>query len=82
MSDKVPYHAYEKRGKMIEERDKRIAELVTVRDTATQFMYEVAHAMQCGPSWYTRGESGLRSQIHMWIGRMQKALDAAKENDV
>jgi hypothetical protein len=27
MSDKVPYHAYEKRGKMIEERDKRIAEL-------------------------------------------------------
>ena len=72
--DKCPKHEAK-----ITKLEAKIAELEAVRNTANQFMLEVAHAMQSGPTWYTRGESGLRSQIHMWIGRMQKALAAQEK---
>jgi len=55
--------------------------LRAVVDTSRQFMLEVSHAMESGPSWYTRGESGLRKQVYMWIERMRKALAALEVDD-
>ena len=39
-----------------------------------QALMEVAHAQQCGPAWYTKGEGGLYSQVRMWVDRGAKAI--------
>ena len=59
----------------------RVAELEGALGVCRQFRLEVAHAMECGPGWYTRGENGLRQQIHMWIDRAGKALQALGGDD-
>ena len=58
----------------------RIEALEGAIPVCRQFMLEVHHAMSQGPGWYTRGESGLRKQIYMWIDRAGAAL-AATEQD-
>jgi len=62
--------------KEVEEQQARIAKLEDALTVCNQFMLEVSHAMQSGPSWYTKGTHGLRQQIYMWIERTRKALAA------
>lgn len=50
-----------------------VAELIESLRIAEQALLEVAHAQANGPSWYTRGESGMRAQVDMWV---RKGLDA------
>ena len=33
-------------------------------DVCRQFVLEVSHAMESGPGWYTKGENGLRREMH------------------
>lgn len=52
-----------------------------------QTLSEVAHAQQCGAQWYTKGASGLFTQVSMWVRRGQAAIDEInklmeKENDL
>ncbi len=66
----------------IKEFDAALEEIKKLREAlelCNQFVLEVSHAMQSGPSWYTKGESGLRNQVHMWIDRAAKAIKAALE---
>ena len=44
---------------------------------AQQALMEVAHAQSAGPQWYSRGESGLRAQVDMWVRKGLTALQAA-----
>lgn len=46
---------------------------------AQQALMEVAHAQEVGPQWYSRGESGLRNQVDMWVRKGLTALQAALE---
>ena len=39
-----------------------------------QAFMEFAHAQESGPDWYTRGESGLRAQVRLWIGKGATAI--------
>jgi DNA repair exonuclease SbcCD ATPase subunit len=49
-------------------------ELHAAIKTANQALFEVAHAQHNGPEWYTRGESGLRQQVAMWVQRGLEAI--------
>lgn len=49
-------------------------ELHAAIKTANQALLEVAHAQYNGPEWYTRGESGLRQQVAMWVQRGLEAI--------
>lgn len=44
---------------------------------ANQALLEMNHAYVNGSDWYTRGESGLRTQVRMWIDRGLKAITEA-----
>lgn len=50
---------------------KDVAEQLRV---AQQAFLEFGAAYERGPDWYTRGESGLRQQVRMWIQRGSDAL--------
>lgn len=56
----------------------RIAELEEALRVANQALLEVRHAQECGPEWYTRGASGLRSQVAMWVRRGLDAIAKVK----
>lgn len=49
--------------------------------TAHQALLEVAHAQDVGPEWYTRGASGLRQQVGMWVRRGLDALNKARPTE-
>jgi predicted nuclease with TOPRIM domain len=61
----------------MKEQNKRYKEALK---TCNQFVLEVSHAMQCGPDWYTRGESGLRNQIQTWINKASEAVKVLDDN--
>lgn len=65
----------------IERLQEEIEQLLAVKKVSEQFMLEVSHAMQSGPSWYTKGEDGLRHQIYAWIERMRKALEQFNDKE-
>jgi hypothetical protein len=46
-----------------------------------QTLLEVAHAQQCGSSWYTKGEAGLYDQVSMWVRRGQTAINEIKKQE-
>lgn len=54
------------------------AETLEALKTAHQALLEVAHAQDVGPEWYTRGASGLRQQVAMWVRRGLDALNKAR----
>ena len=70
------------RDRAIKRLEARVEQLEGALGVCRQFRLEVAHAMECGPGWYTRGEDGLRQQIRMWIDRAGKALQALGEKDI
>lgn len=43
-------------------------------DTTHQALMEIDHAHRQGTRWYTRGETGLREHVRMWIDRGFAAL--------
>ncbi len=45
-----------------------------------QALLEVSHAYRNGPTWYTKGEDGLRQQVSMWLSRGFDALKRIDEN--
>lgn len=49
---------------------KKLREALKVHQQAVR---EIRHAFDAGPQWYTRGESGLRSQVSMWLARAERA---------
>lgn len=55
----------------------RIAELEAALRVTHQALLEVRHAQECGPGWYTRGESGLYQQVSMWVRRGLEAITKA-----
>lgn len=64
---------------------KRLTAEVSRKDealsTCQQALLEVAHAQQCGSGWYTKGESGLRRQVDMWVRRGSEAIREALDAD-
>ena len=58
-------------------KDAELARLREALEVANQFVLEVNHAYAQGPEWYTRGESGLRQHVSMWIYRASKAIQEA-----
>ena len=63
-------------------KDAELARLREALKVANQLVIEVNHAYTQGPEWYTRGESGLRQQVAMWIDKASKAIqEALKSND-
>ena len=44
--------------------------------TMQQALLEMKHAQSAGPEWYTRGESGLKQQVRMWIDKGLKSSEA------
>lgn len=68
------------RNAALAERDEAVAALAAMREAlevAAQAFLEFSHAQEVGPGWYTRGESGLRAQVSLWLGRGTKAVSAA-----
>lgn len=55
---------------------KRFDTLERGRETAHQGFLEVAHAQECGPGWYTKGESGMYQQVRMWV---ERGLEATRK---
>lgn len=47
-------------------------------EVAEQALMEVRHAQTCGSEWYTRGASGLRMQVSMWVDRGLTAINSTK----
>lgn len=47
-----------------------LADLRTIQQAVGEF----AHAYHAGPEWFTKGESGLRMQVKMWLDKAGKAL--------
>ncbi len=47
---------------------------------ANQALLEMDHAYNYGSEWYTRGESGLRQQVRMWLDRGMKAITEASNS--
>ena len=69
-------------GPSYEELEAELARLREALKVANQLVIEVNHAYTQGPEWYTRGESGLRQQVAMWIDKASKAIqEALKSND-
>ena len=58
-------------------KDAELAQLREALEVANQLVIEVNHAYTQGPEWYTRGESGLRQQVAMWIDKASKAIQEA-----
>lgn len=54
-----------------------IEQLRAALKVARQALIETIHAQECGPSWYTRGESGMYAQVRMWTRRGTEAIAAA-----
>jgi hypothetical protein len=54
------------------------AETLEALKTAHQALLEVTHAQDVGPEWYTRGASGLRQQVAMWVTRGLEALNKTR----
>lgn len=50
-----------------------LMEMVDLLKDFRQMVFEVSHAYECGSGWYTKGESGLRNQVRMWIERGRKS---------
>jgi hypothetical protein len=44
---------------------------------AQQSLLEFSHAQESGPSWYTRGENGMYSQVSLWLRRGLEAVQGA-----
>lgn len=44
---------------------------------AQQFLLEFSHAQESGPSWYTRGEHGMYSQVNLWLRKGLEAVQGA-----
>jgi len=44
--------------------------------TMQQALLEMKHAQSAGPEWYTRGESGLKQQVRMWLDKGLKSSEA------
>ena len=44
--------------------------------TMQQALLEMKHAQSAGPGWYTRGESGLKQQVRMWLDKGLKASES------
>lgn len=56
----------------------RIEILEATLKVAHQALLEVNHAQEVGPSWYTNTESGLRTQVAMWVRNGLDAIHAAR----
>lgn len=61
---------------LLAQREERIKRLEKSIGTVHQALLEVAHAQEVGPEWYTRGESGLKNQVRMWVKKGLAAIDA------
>jgi hypothetical protein len=44
-----------------------------------QALLEVRHAFDAGPQWYTKGESGMRNQVRLWLIKAEAANAALRE---
>lgn len=56
------------------------AEIETLRaalKVAQQSLLEFSAAQESGPSWYTRGEQGMYSQVRLWLRRGLEAVQGA-----
>lgn len=47
----------------------RKAEIVPDVAILRQALLEVQHAREVGPTWFTKGEQGMRSHIQSWLRR-------------
>jgi len=52
----------------------RIEELEGAIKVLSQMLIEVDGAYRRGPEWYTKGASGLRTQVRMWLDKSYQAL--------
>lgn len=80
MYDESEEEANFKTGTQFYLADKADAEIALLRaalKVARQTIIECGHAQECGPSWYTHGESGLYQQVRMWINRGAEAVSNA-----
>jgi uncharacterized protein YoxC len=66
---------------MLEDCQEQVAEIDRLNaalDVLQQTLLEVSHAQQCGADWYTKGASGLRQQVAMWVHKGQTAINSAR----
>lgn len=54
-----------------------INQLRAALKVAQQSLLEFSHAQESGPSWYTRGEQGMYSQVNLWLRRGLEAVQGA-----
>lgn len=57
--------------------EREIEELRAALKVAKQALAEFSHAQECGPEWYTRGESGMYAQVRLWMRRGHEAISKA-----
>lgn len=57
--------------------EREIEELRAALKVARQALMEFSHAQECGPQWYTRGESGMYAQVRLWMRRGHEAISKA-----
>lgn len=76
--DKADYRelnlSYGEKCESLDQAEARLREIAEERDELRCALEvhrtmrgEVYHAMTAGPEWYTKGESGLRGQVRMWL---------------
>jgi hypothetical protein len=57
--------------------DAEVKELRSALKVAQQSLLEFSLAQERGPSWYTRGEQGMYSQVSLWLRRGLEAVQGA-----
>jgi hypothetical protein len=72
-----PYDCREGCAPPVFEAADEIETLRAALKVAQQSLLEFSHAQECGPSWYTRGENGMYSQVSMHLRRGLEAVQGA-----
>ena len=67
--------------KSVQDHRARIAQIEAALKVTHQALIETMHAQEVGASWYTKGESGLYQQVHMWVRKGLEAIAACSVSE-